>query len=92
MFSSSLRSRQPWPAILPSLSNLHLTESTKLTTTDLKLPSGISVLLITCKDDHSGVVKRLDRAMQSGEEGDIVFVIFLGDGVWELQLLFAVFP
>lgn len=85
MFSTTLRSRQPWSTILP---NLDMTESTTLTT-DLRLPGGISVLLIYHRDDSLEAVKRIDRSIQRGEDEDATFIVFLGSGVWDFQLLYS---
>lgn len=86
MFSTTLLSRQPWPTILP---NIDMTESTTLTTTDLRLPGGISVLLVYYKDESLEVVKRIDRSIQHGEGEDATFVVFLGSGAWDFQLLYS---
>lgn len=67
-----------------------MTESTTLATIDLRLPDGISVLLINHEDDLPEAVKRVERALQSGEGEDAFFVVFLGSGVWDFQLLYTV--
>lgn len=85
MFSTALHSRQPWSTILP---NLDMTESTTLTT-DLRLPGGISVLLIYHRDDSLEAVKRIDRSIQRGEDEDATFIVFLGSGIWDFQLLYS---
>lgn len=66
-------------------------ESTTLTTTDLRLPGGISVFLITYKDDSLRAIKRIERTIQCGESEDVTFVVFLGSGVWDFQLLYTAF-
>lgn len=65
-----------------------MTEYTTLTATDLGLPGGISALLINYKDDLSEAVRRVERAIQSGEGEDATFILFLGSGVWDFQLLY----
>lgn len=67
-----------------------MTESTTLATIDLRLPGGISVLLISYEDGLAEAVKRVERAIQSGEGEDAFFVVFLGSGVWDFQLLYTV--
>lgn len=65
-----------------------MTESTAFTTTGLRLPGDISVLLIDSRDDSPEAAKRIERSIQSGEGGNVTFVIFLGSGVWDFQLLY----
>lgn len=66
-----------------------MTEYTTLTAADLKLPGGISVLLINYKDDLSEAIRWVERAIQSGEGEDVTFILFLGSGVWDFQLLYT---
>lgn len=50
------------------------------------------MLLVNYEDDLLEAVKRVERAIQSGEGEDAFFVVFLGSGVWDFQLLYTATP